>query len=196
MLKANFTQRDENNKSVQIIISIDALAYCFHEATTFVDIDQLYFNPEEIYNTYAGELPWRDNSNVPSPEIVDENYDIFGLTNIYSFHSWSSMRTKTSKSFPILNRNLALFLELNFNPEDLSYYSNDEKVTKYIYSEYSSYYYIKKSFLKRYLQKSNYGLVHHKLITKYGELGVYHDSRTLNPSYRNIVSNDVFDFTD
>lgn len=197
LLNAHSTQKDDKKYSNKISIFIDALAYGSSEALKYINEDGFYMNTNGVHNIYAGELPWGDNT-----KGVEEDYDyqednknrIIKLSNDYSFQSWSYMRTNLCERFPFLDREIALFLNLYFNPADLSYYFEKEKVTRYIWAEGSNFYFIKKSYLQKYLLDNNLQLVHHKYITKYGELGTPHNEKKLSPSYKDIKINAVFEF--
>lgn len=188
LLNAHSTQKDDNKYYNQIIISVNSLMFSSIEALREIEDEGFWLHPNngEFYNIYSGELPWRENTK---EEDNDEEVRIIKLSKDYSFQSWSRMRTKLCEGFPFLDRDIALFLKLQFNPIDLSYYFEKEKVTRFIWARGSHFYFIKKSYLHKYLSKNDLQIVHHKYVTKYGELGVPDNERTLNPSYKNIKVN-------
>lgn len=196
LLNAHSTQKDDKKYSNQISIFVDALAYRSSEDLKRISDDRFYMNTNGVHNIYAGELPWGDNTkDIEDNDYQDDNKNrIIKLSDDYSFQSWSRMRTKLCERFPFLDREIALFLNLSFNPADLSYYSEKEKVTRYIWAKESSFYFIKKSYLQKYLSDNNLKIVHHKFIAKYGELGVPHNEQSLNPSYNDIKTNTTFKF--
>ena len=186
LLKAYSTQKDDNKHYNQIIISIDSLAYSSPKALKEFENDDFWLHPNagEFHNKYSGELPWREDSTEDSSDC-----EFIMLTNEYSFQLWNHMRSNLCENFPFLDNGVALYLKLWFNPSNLSYYSGKEKVTKFLSANGSQFYFIKKVYLKKYLSENNLQTVHHKLITKYGELGKPDKERELNPSYNDIQSN-------
>ena len=87
-----------------------------------------------------------------------------------------------------------LELCLWFNSEDLSFYCKEVKVTKFIWANGSHFYFIKKSYLQRYLLDNHLKIVHNKYITKYGEFGAPDNERTLIPSYKDIKTTKMLNF--
>ncbi|MDD3490185.1 MAG: hypothetical protein PHR62_09905 [Paludibacter sp.] len=190
LLKAYSTQKDDNKYYNQISISIDTFTFSNPETWKEFENNDFWLHPNagEFYNLYSGELPWKEDSTKDSSDS-----EFVMLTNEYSFQSWNHhMRTNLCESFPFLDNRIALYLKLGFNSADLSYYSAEEKVTKFITANGSQFYLIKKTYLTKYLSENNLKLVHHKLITKYGDLGKHGNERELNPSYKDIQINKQF----
>lgn len=183
LLKGFSTQKDDKKHYNKIIISIDSLAFSAPDTFDKINNDDFYMHPNlgEYYNIYSGELTWRENS------IEEEYEDDFSLlTNEYSFRSWSHDRTVLCKDFPSLNKNISDYLELWFNPSDLSYYYKKDKVTRFISSSEKKFYFIRKDFLVKYLSENNLRMVHFKFITKYGEVGKINYESDLNPRVKDI----------
>ncbi|GHU98883.1 hypothetical protein FACS1894159_02050 [Bacteroidia bacterium] len=189
LLKAYCTQKDENKYYNQIVISVDTLAFGSPDTLKKIEESDFYLNPNGIHNIYSGELPWGDNTKENDSYQENDDYKIIVLSQEYSFQSWSRMRTNLCESFPFLDREVAISLKLWFNPIDLSFYYEREKVTKYIGANGSQFYFIKKSYLQKYLSENHLQIVHHKYIIKYGELGTPDNERNLNPSYKGIITN-------
>ncbi len=195
LINAYSTQKDDNKHYNQIIISIHTLAFSSLKTLNKIESEDFWLHPNagEFHNIYSGELPWRNNTNEGDDCQEDDENRIITLSKEYSFQSWSQMRTNLCKNFPFLDRKIALFHNLSFNPTDLSYYFEKEKVTRFIWTNGNRFYFIKKSYLQRYLLDNHLKIIHHKYITKYGELGAPDKERTLSPSYRDIKSDTVFD---
>jgi hypothetical protein len=195
LLKAycNQINNEHKNKS-EIYISIISIIFNSAEMLEFIKTTNWDMNG--VYNIYSGELP----HCIYNENFDDENDCAHGdicsvTTRDYSFKSWNNQRTNLCERFPFLSREIALWLELQFNPVDLSYYHKNEKVTKYIWCDNSKFYFIKKEFLKHYLNNYNFQILHRKFITKYNNLEVLEQEETepSNPPYKDIVRNDVFE---
>jgi len=191
LISAHSTQKDNKKYPNQISIFVNALTYDSYESLCHINNGRFYMNPNGVHNIYAGELPWGDNTKEESDYQEEGVNRIMMLSKEYSFQSWSQMRTNLCERFPFLDREIALFLNLSFNPADLSYYFEKEKVTRFIWANGSRFYFIKKSYLQRYLLDNHLKIVHHKYITKYGEFGAPDNERTLSPSYKDIKSNTI-----
>jgi hypothetical protein len=192
LLNAHSTQKDDKKYYNKISIFIDALAYDSSKTLQYIKSNRFHINPNDVYNIYSGELPWGDNTKEYDDYYQEDDKNrIIMLTKEYSFKSWSQMRTNLCKSFPFLDEDVALPLKLWFNPADLSYYFKKEKVTQFIWANGSQFYFIKKSYLQNYLLNNHLQIVHHKYITKYGELGAPNNEKKLNPSYKDIKANKV-----
>lgn len=195
LLNAYSAQKDDKKYYNQIIISVEAFAFSSLKELKKIKSKDSWLHPNagELNNVYSGELPWRNI--IKKDEYYQENDEnIILLSKKYSFISWSKVRSNLCNFFPFLNEQIALFLSLSFNSENLSFYSNKVKVTKYIWASGSHFYFIKKSYLKKYLLNNDLNIVHNKYITKCGNVGAPNEERTLNPSYKDIKDTKIFNF--
>jgi NACHT domain. len=190
LLDAHITQKEDKKYPNQIAIFIDALIYSSSKALEYIESDRFYMNTNGVSNVYSGELSWRNNIEDYECQEEDENTVVI-ISKDYSFQSWSRIRTNLCDRFPFLDKEIALSLNLWFNPVDLSYCSEKEKVTRFIWANGSRFYFIKKSYLQKYLSDNHLQIVLHKNITKYGEFGKPNNEKTLNPSYKDIKVNKV-----
>lgn len=185
LLSGYSKQKDDSKYQNQISIFINILAYKSLYALKYIKSDRFYMSSNGIHNIYAGELPWRSNTEEDNEYNYLDNRIII-LSKAYSFQSWSNMRTNLCERFPFLDREIALSLKLWFDPSDLSYYFEKEKVTRFIWTYENRFYFIKKSYLQKYINDNNLQVVFHKYIRKHGEF------YALDPSYKDIKSIIIF----
>lgn len=190
LLEANCTQENDQNKTKQRIhISVDAIIYKSDADLKEIESNRFHINTNGIYNIYAGELPWGNNVEFEENDNCSAKQCIMLSTKLYAFTSWSNMRSRLCESFPFLNKEIPLYLNLDFNPLDLSFYFGNEKVTKYIWAYGSQFYFIKKKYIKKYLDENELRILHHKFIAKYGDFGSSSRESIYDPSYKDVKAN-------
>lgn len=191
LLDASSTQETSEAKIKQrISIYLDTFIFSSPKELKQIESDHFHTNLNGIYNIYAGELPWSLNIKDDS----DSNTEIFSATDTYSFQSWDNSRSRLCDRFPFLNNEISSCLKLQFNCSDLTYYYDDEKVTKLLWTKDSRFYFIKKKYLQKYLSDNKLKAVHQKFIAKYGEFGVAYNEGQYNPSYKDIKACKLISF--
>lgn len=138
-----------------------------------------------FYNIYAGEIAWSKFIEDREGYYDNEKYSLTELVWDYRWSSWSNNRYE-NPSFPFLNTEIANNKDLHFCLKDLSYYnSNNEQVTKIMWSESAELYYIRRDLLEQIIKEQKKDLVWYQFVSKYGEFGKYNDNK-LNPSYKDL----------
>lgn len=152
------------------------------------DIDAEIFHSNfrtHFYNIYAGEINWSKFMENREDYYDNEKYSLTELVWDYRWSSWSNNRYE-NPNFPFLNTEIANTIGLQFCLKDLSYYnSNNEQVTKIMWSESAELYYIRRDLLEQIIKCKKMDLVWYQFVSKYGEFGK-HTNNKLNPSYKDL----------
>ncbi len=150
-----------------------------------IETSRFHHSTTSFHNLYAGEIDWSDFALPVEPDYYEEELSIKELIREYSWSSWSSQRYE-HPHFKFLNPELSKLLELEFNTDTLSFHnSSKEQVTKIIWAEGSSLYYIRKDMLEELCEKLDMELIWYQFIAKYGEFGKHSDNK-LNPTYNDL----------
>jgi hypothetical protein len=138
-----------------------------------------------FHNLYAGEIDWSDFAMPVEPDYNEEELSMKELIREYSWSSWSSQRYE-HPHFKFLNPELSKLLELDFNTDTLSFHNaSNEEVTKIVWAESSTFYYIRKDLIEKLCEKLEMELIWYQFISKYGEYGKHSDNK-LNPKYNDL----------
>lgn len=185
LLSLNITQEGRKNDT-RINLSLHSFLIPEKNIKKFsIEIHRGYHDSSgSFHNLYAGEIGWSPFTTTTEQSYYEEDLGLIQLMHDYNWTSWTSNRMN-NPSFKFLNSIISRQLKLEFNSTDLSYYQDEEQVTKIVWTENAELYYAKRNIIEEII--SNYGLelIWLQFISKYGEFGKYQE-KELNPSYKNL----------
>lgn len=184
LLSASISQNNEiNNTRIQIYIS----SYIFNKdnrSSVFETFDSHHINnTNELYNGFAGEIPWKEqiNNDDMNSDYLPEEY--FSSVEDYCWTSWTSDRYE-NPSFEFLNPRIANDMGVCFDVETLSFVDNGGKqITRYYKTDNSEFLFIDRKIFEDYFAAHNSDLIWNKYISKYGDFGMHNETK-LSPSYK------------
>ncbi len=181
----DISQKERSNNT-RFHLTVDGF---FIDANTVKDFEEVIYNgrfhqnSNRFHNLFAGEINWSDFSKTEENNYYYNKFSLRDLVYDYSWADWTEDRFE-NPNFKFLNTELADILNLNFNLDDLSYYTiKGEKVTNIIWAESSTLYYIRREIIEELKRKLNLDFIWYQFASKYGD---YNDTN-LKPSYKDLI---------
>lgn len=176
----------ENDTRINIYLSSFLIAKNrIQDFENKIETGRFHHNTTTFHNLYAGEINWSDFAVPIEPDYYEEELSMIETIREYSWSSWSSQRYE-HPHFKFLSSELSELLALEFNKDTLSFHNaSNEEVTKIVWAESSTLYYIRKDLIEELCEKLNMELIWYQFIAKYGEFGK-HSGNKLNPTYNDL----------
>lgn len=151
----------------------------------------IHYFVSENNNVFAGEIPWSDNYRdvMEYEDINGKEVELY--LPISSYYQETKSEVEIVRRAYMPSKRLAQSLGLKINLADFNLYSvNGEKASSYIHDNHSSFVFLRKDLLKRYLQDFRQSIIWIELATKYSEFGEH--KTKYNPSFKDYRKVQIF----